>query len=78
MHTDFFSSNVWFRWYEIQDVYDAWKLLLTAGATLSKVETYQYDLVDITRQALVDTGTQNLIPKIYYCIFVMCVKNKQD
>ena len=47
---------LYFRWYSMEDIYESWKLLLAAGPTLSSLETYRFDLVDVTRQALVNTG----------------------
>ncbi|XP_016380507.1 alpha-N-acetylglucosaminidase-like [Sinocyclocheilus rhinocerous] len=39
-------------WYEPTDFYKAWKLLFEAAPGLATLETFRYDLVDVTRQAL--------------------------
>lgn len=39
-------------WYEPADLYKAWKLLFEASSGLVTLETFRYDLVDVTRQAL--------------------------
>lgn len=39
-------------WYEPADFYKAWKLLFEATPGLATLETFRYDLVDVTRQAL--------------------------
>ena len=42
------------REYEPGDVWSAWERLQAASASLSRVDTYRYDLVDVARQALAD------------------------
>ncbi|KAL2078471.1 hypothetical protein ACEWY4_026156 [Coilia grayii] len=39
-------------WYEPAHLYEAWRLLFEAAPTLIGTETFRYDLVDVTRQAL--------------------------
>lgn len=39
-------------WYDPGDVYEAWRILFEAAPSLVSVETFRYDLVDVTRQAL--------------------------
>ncbi|XP_017556221.1 alpha-N-acetylglucosaminidase [Pygocentrus nattereri] len=39
-------------WYDPADIYEAWRLLFEAAPSLLSVETFRYDLVDVTRQAL--------------------------
>ncbi|XP_018597361.2 alpha-N-acetylglucosaminidase isoform X1 [Scleropages formosus] len=39
-------------WYNRRDLYEAWRLMYSAAHSLMSVETFRYDLVDITRQAL--------------------------
>uniref|UniRef100_A0A8B9V5T2 Alpha-N-acetylglucosaminidase n=1 Tax=Anas zonorhyncha TaxID=75864 RepID=A0A8B9V5T2_9AVES len=50
-------------WYNASDVYEAWRLLLSAGAALGSSLTYRYDLVDVTRQAV-----QQLVADYYLSI----------
>ncbi|XP_062847924.1 alpha-N-acetylglucosaminidase [Trichomycterus rosablanca] len=45
-------------WYDPADVYEAWRLMLEAAPSLMSVETFSYDLVDVTRQALQHLTTQ--------------------
>ena len=47
-------------WYRVSDVITAWGLYTAAAATFRNVETFHYDLVDITRQALA-----NIAPVFY-------------
>ena len=42
------------RDYEPADVWAAWERLVAASSPLSRVDTFQYDLVDVARQALSD------------------------
>jgi alpha-N-acetylglucosaminidase len=42
------------RDYDPGDVWSAWERLQASSATLSRVDTYRYDLVDVGRQALAD------------------------
>ncbi|RSM91489.1 alpha-N-acetylglucosaminidase [Kibdelosporangium aridum] len=42
---------------------EAWRLMLRAGPRLRRADTYQYDLVDVTRQALADR-TRALLPEV--------------
>nr|CEL21832.1 Alpha-N-acetylglucosaminidase [Kibdelosporangium sp. MJ126-NF4] len=42
---------------------EAWRLLLRAGPQLRRADTYQYDLVDVTRQVLSDR-TRTLLPAV--------------
>ena len=44
------------RWYSLEELYSAWELMVAAGTELSS-KAFLYDLVDITRQALVNTGS---------------------
>ncbi|XP_030625950.1 alpha-N-acetylglucosaminidase [Chanos chanos] len=39
-------------WYNRSDLYEAWRLLFEAAPALVAMETFRYDLVDVTRQAL--------------------------
>lgn len=39
-------------WYDPAHLYEAWRLLFEAAPTLMATETFRYDLVDVTRQAL--------------------------
>lgn len=39
-------------WYDPADLYKAWKLFIEAAPSLMSKETFQYDLVDVTRQVL--------------------------
>ncbi len=39
-------------WYDPADLYKAWKLIIEADPSLRSKETFQYDLVDVTRQVL--------------------------
>uniref|UniRef100_G1QAQ0 Alpha-N-acetylglucosaminidase n=1 Tax=Myotis lucifugus TaxID=59463 RepID=G1QAQ0_MYOLU len=39
-------------WYNRSDVFEAWRLLLTATPTLATSPSFRYDLVDLTRQAV--------------------------
>ena len=39
-------------WYNVTTVMTAWELLLASSPSLSSQDTYLYDLVDVTRQAL--------------------------
>lgn len=39
-------------WYNKSDVYEAWKLMHTAMRSVPQSDTFQYDLVDITREAV--------------------------
>ncbi|KAK2111862.1 hypothetical protein P7K49_011608 [Saguinus oedipus] len=39
-------------WYNRSDVFEAWRLLLSAAATLAASPTFRYDLLDVTRQAV--------------------------
>lgn len=50
-------------WYNASDVYEAWRLLLSAGAELGSSSTFRYDLVDVTRQA-----AQQLVSDYYLSI----------
>ncbi|NWQ84581.1 ANAG acetylglucosaminidase, partial [Columbina picui] len=50
-------------WYNTSDVYEAWRLLLSAGAELGASPTFRYDLVDVTRQA-----AQQLVSDYYVSI----------
>ncbi|KFQ94561.1 Alpha-N-acetylglucosaminidase, partial [Nipponia nippon] len=50
-------------WYNASDVYEAWRLLLSAGAELGSSPTFRYDLVDVTRQA-----AQQLVSDYYLSI----------
>ncbi|XP_054505678.2 alpha-N-acetylglucosaminidase [Agelaius phoeniceus] len=50
-------------WYNASDVYEAWRLLLSAGAQLGSSPTFLYDLVDVTRQA-----AQQLVSDYYLSI----------
>ncbi|KAI3952147.1 hypothetical protein MKW98_005842 [Papaver atlanticum] len=45
-------------WYSTADVIHALELLLQSGAKLSKIQTYRYDIVDVTRQALAKYANQ--------------------
>ncbi|MCI4374285.1 hypothetical protein PGIGA_G00004620 [Pangasianodon gigas] len=45
-------------WYNPRDVYEAWKLLLGAAPSLISIDTFRYDLVDVTRQAVQLLTTQ--------------------
>lgn len=45
-------------WYDPADLYNAWRLILEAAPSLMAVETFKYDLVDVTRQALQLLTTQ--------------------
>ncbi|KAF5903954.1 alpha-N-acetylglucosaminidase, partial [Clarias magur] len=45
-------------WYNPRDVYEAWKLLLEVAPSLRSVDTFRYDLVDVTRQAVQLLTTQ--------------------
>lgn len=45
-------------WYNPADVYEAWRLLLEAAPSLMSVDTFRYDLVDVTRQAVQLLTTQ--------------------
>uniref|UniRef100_A0AAY5EK90 Alpha-N-acetylglucosaminidase n=1 Tax=Electrophorus electricus TaxID=8005 RepID=A0AAY5EK90_ELEEL len=44
MHTDV--------WYDPADVYKAWMLLFSVASSMVSVETFRYDLVDVTRQVI--------------------------
>ncbi|XP_025927074.1 alpha-N-acetylglucosaminidase [Apteryx rowi] len=50
-------------WYNKSDVYEAWRLLLSAGTELGSSPTFSYDLVDVTRQA-----AQQLVSNYYLSI----------
>ncbi|XP_057270141.1 alpha-N-acetylglucosaminidase [Pezoporus wallicus] len=50
-------------WYNASDVYEAWRLLLSAGAELGSSTAFRYDLVDVTRQA-----AQQLVSGFYQSI----------
>ncbi|XP_076826450.1 alpha-N-acetylglucosaminidase [Brachyhypopomus gauderio] len=39
-------------WYDPADIYEAWRLLFSVASTMVSVETFQHDLVDVTRQAI--------------------------
>ncbi|XP_020641296.3 alpha-N-acetylglucosaminidase [Pogona vitticeps] len=39
-------------WYNKSDVYEAWRLLLSSASELGASNTFCYDLVDVTRQAM--------------------------
>ena len=39
-------------WYDPKDVFDAWAAILAVSEKFGSMETYRYDLVDITRQSL--------------------------
>ncbi|KAJ7313636.1 hypothetical protein JRQ81_005201 [Phrynocephalus forsythii] len=39
-------------WYNKSDVYEAWRLLLSSASKLGASNTFYYDLVDVTRQAM--------------------------
>ncbi|XP_028845266.1 alpha-N-acetylglucosaminidase [Denticeps clupeoides] len=39
-------------WYDRRDLYEAWRLLFEAAQSLVAIDTFRYDLVDVTRQAL--------------------------
>lgn len=39
-------------WYDPADLYRAWKLMVEAAPSFASKETFQHDLVDVTRQAL--------------------------
>ncbi|KAM5273397.1 alpha-N-acetylglucosaminidase [Ctenodactylus gundi] len=39
-------------WYNRSDVFEAWRLLLTAAPDLTTSPTFRYDLLDVTRQAV--------------------------
>ncbi|XP_038160453.1 alpha-N-acetylglucosaminidase [Cyprinodon tularosa] len=41
-------------WYDPADLLEAWKLFMDAAPTFMSKETFQYDLVDLTRQVLQD------------------------
>ncbi|KAK2855387.1 hypothetical protein Q7C36_007256 [Tachysurus vachellii] len=45
-------------WYTPGDLYEAWKLMLGAAPSLISVDTFRYDLVDVTRQAVQLLTTQ--------------------
>ncbi|KAM4622738.1 alpha-N-acetylglucosaminidase [Discoglossus pictus] len=57
-------------WYNKSDVYEAWKLMLDASSSLAKSNTFQYDLVDVTREAVVQLVTN------YYMDIKMAYENK--
>ncbi|KAM6993694.1 alpha-N-acetylglucosaminidase [Passerculus sandwichensis] len=50
-------------WYNASDVYEAWRLLLSAGAELGSSPAFLYDLVDVSRQA-----AQQLVSDYYLSI----------
>ena len=50
-------------WYNIVDVVKAWGLYVAAAPQFENVETFLYDLVDLTRQALA-----NIAPVFYHRI----------
>ncbi|KAK4808674.1 hypothetical protein QYF61_020163 [Mycteria americana] len=50
-------------WYNASDVYEAWRLLLSAGTELGSSPTFRYDLADVTRQA-----AQQLVSDYYLSI----------
>lgn len=39
-------------WYDPADLFEAWRLFMTAAPSFMSKETFQYDLVDVTRQVL--------------------------
>ncbi|XP_052555962.1 alpha-N-acetylglucosaminidase [Tympanuchus pallidicinctus] len=39
-------------WYNASDVFEAWRLLLSAGTALGSSPAFRYDLADVTRQAV--------------------------
>lgn len=39
-------------WYDPADLFEAWRLFMEAAPSLMSKETFQYDLVDVTRQVL--------------------------
>ncbi|MED6288334.1 hypothetical protein CHARACLAT_025531 [Characodon lateralis] len=39
-------------WYDPADLFEAWKLFMEAAPSFMSKETFQYDLVDVTRQVL--------------------------
>ncbi|XP_023665054.2 alpha-N-acetylglucosaminidase isoform X1 [Paramormyrops kingsleyae] len=45
-------------WYDPRDLYEAWRLMYLSAKPLMSVETFRYDLVDVTRQALQLLTTQ--------------------
>uniref|UniRef100_T1JFM2 Alpha-N-acetylglucosaminidase n=1 Tax=Strigamia maritima TaxID=126957 RepID=T1JFM2_STRMM len=45
-------------WYQEEDLLDAWDNLLEIGNNISCNETYQYDLVDVTREVLQTLSNQ--------------------
>nr|XP_023665055.1 alpha-N-acetylglucosaminidase isoform X2 [Paramormyrops kingsleyae] len=45
-------------WYNPRDLYEAWRLMYLSAKPLMSVETFRYDLVDVTRQALQLLTTQ--------------------
>lgn len=48
-------------WYNRSDVFEAWRLLLTATPTLATSPAFRYDLLDVTRQA-----AQELVSLYYW------------
>ncbi len=49
--------------YDLEHLDEAWRLLLRAGPRLSTIDTYRYDLVDVTRQAL-SNRSRTALPRI--------------
>ena len=43
----------------MQEIYEAWRLMILASNEIAS-PAFMYDLVDITRQALVNTGNEIL------------------
>lgn len=41
-----------YLWYDPADLFQAWKLIIEAASSFISKETFQYDLVDLTRQVL--------------------------
>lgn len=49
--------------YDPQRIEEAWRLLLKASPRLGRLDTFQYDLVDVTRQVIVNRG-RAVLPEV--------------
>lgn len=60
-------------WYNRSDVFEAWRLLLTAAPNLTTSKAFRYDLLDVTRQSL-----QELVSLFYEEARIAFMKEELD
>ncbi len=60
-------------YYDLNELVDAWRLFISASAKLEDSSTFQYDLVDLTRQVLANFGQ-----KVYFHMIYAFEKKNRD